>query len=59
MDAKKIIHEALKAQTKNTFGFILDMLSFEDDQVFTKAEVIKLIMGYQIRILRNIEKNKP
>lgn len=59
METKEIIYETLKSQTKITFEYILDMLSFEEGRVFTKAEVIELILGYQRKILKNIEKNKP
>ena len=59
MEAKKIIHEALKGQTKITFEFILDMLKLQDDQVFTKAEVISFIRRCQKMATSNLEKNKP
>ena len=59
MNTKEIIYEASKSQTKITFEFILDILMIQDDQVYTKNEVISLIKRCQRMAFRSIEKNKP
>ncbi len=55
MKTEEILYHSSQAMTKITFEFILDMLTAQDEQVYTKAEVISFIKRCQEMATENLE----